>query len=129
MDEFDSLDMKLKPGDEVVFQTGSWRAKERRIVKVERITPTGQVRIEGYGMSFSRDGYQRGGDYTYPRLLPLTPELRVEVTKERAIDSSRTLLSVNSWACKGLFVEEALAILSILKRAEDRAMKAEVKNG
>lgn len=129
MDEFDSIAMKIKAGDEVVLSTGSYRLKERRIVKVASVTPTGQVNIEGYERRFSRDGYERGGDYNVARLFPLTPELRREVLKERALAHSRQMIEKGSKACEALHTEEAVAIMTILFEAEKRAAKAEVKNG
>lgn len=76
MDGFDSLTMKA--GDEVILYYGF---RSVRLATIEKITPSGIVRIEDCGTTFDRYGRQRGGS-SRDRLAVCTPELREEASRK-----------------------------------------------
>lgn len=62
--------LNVKVGDKVILQ-GRW--SEESIHTVEKITPTGLIKVCGY--TFYDDGSQRGGDtWSGFRLIEATPE-------------------------------------------------------
>lgn len=70
----------FKVGDEVIYQHG--HRGVRIIKKVEAVSPTGIVRVEGSRMTFRRDGSARGSDFGWggrPTIERATKEAKAEI--------------------------------------------------
>ena len=71
----------LKPGDEVaVDKSGVYTRNSYQITKVEKITPTGRIKLYD-GSQYYPNGRELGQSYSYP-LKKITPEI-LEIIKRR----------------------------------------------
>lgn len=99
----------IKEGDEVVVY-GGW---QKRIRKVEKITPSGLIKVGG---NFYYDsGSQRGGDvWSKTSILLATPELKKQIEEETAIRKASNILT--SYAVRDY--ETAVKIIELLGSEE-----------
>lgn len=103
----------LKVGDEVYFEYwGGWRDYWSKSI-VERITPTGLIRVNG--TYFRQDGYSRGGS---ARIYPLDDE-----TARGAYEAQQKEKFVRSMVARingdGMTYEQAVKIKEILDEGEE----------
>lgn len=79
-------ELNLKVGDKVVYCTyGPWGDESIEIV--EKITPTGRIRLKGIDAQFNKNG-RKMGDTSLGSggcLKILTPELEKKITEKRTI--------------------------------------------
>jgi hypothetical protein len=73
----------VKVGDEIVVDYSStWNRYSYRIHKVEKITPTGRIKLDD-GTQYQADGRKIGESYHFP-LRQITPEI-LELIKRREL--------------------------------------------
>lgn len=67
---------------------------DMKVAKIEKITPTGIVRVEDWPATFDRGGCERGGSSSYSRdsLAVCTPELRKKASVKRFAEKIGSLL-------------------------------------
>jgi len=91
---------EVKAGDEVGWERGYGPQRDRRIVTVERTTPT-QIIVRPYAgeIRFSRKlGREIGADrYFATRLFELTPENRTQVAEQMERQRCLHALAVVKW--------------------------------
>lgn len=103
MQDFEWL-KELKVGDKVaVDNSDHWHRNNYSIHTVEKITPTGRIKLSS-GSVYFPNGKKVGESYCYP-LRQLTPEIIELVRRRRLMDK----LNFNSF--KGLLSSERLEIL------------------
>lgn len=97
MDNMDWL-KNLKPGDEIVVdQSNNWDRHKYKIEKVEKITPTGRIKLSD-GSQYDPSG-KRIGSYDRP-LKQITPEIldiieRRKLISQLEFDKFKGLLSAD----------------------------------
>jgi len=75
----------LKVGDEVAIERYSLEKYEYSIHKIEKITPTGQIKLEGKEVRF-KNGVEmrRTGAWDFPdEIKPVTDEIRMRIEESR----------------------------------------------
>ena len=78
----------LKIGDEVAVDTGRHGYKNYEIIKIERITPTRRISLEGRSWKFDSNGRERGKVNSWtPRkcIKPVTQDIRDSIRKKYII--------------------------------------------
>lgn len=95
---------RLKVGDAVIVQTDSLD----RVMRVERITPTGRIVVGG--TTFTPDGWLYGSGYWSASLCEATPEAIDSIRKNKKITSVFKLIKDT----KSITYEQAIEIEKIL---------------
>ena len=77
----------LKVGDNVVFYRSHYGTVDYSIVKIERITPTRQIKLEGYDTKFKNGEMIDTSVWqtTTKKIVPITDEVREFIEKERLV--------------------------------------------
>ena len=110
--------LQVKPGDEVIVRRNM---QPDELHTVERVTPTGRIIVKVSNRTtweFNPDGYLRGStdQYSRPRLIPTTPELRAEVYKATLIRNICAMRG-EQWAQLSIETLETIAGLAGLARS------------
>jgi hypothetical protein len=106
----------VKVGDEIVVDySGIWHHNDYKIHKVEKITPTGRIRLDN-GDQYAADGTKIGGRRDY-LLRQITPEI-LELIKRRSL-----MYKVKADKLIGMLSSERLEIM--LKWQEELFEKGE----
>jgi hypothetical protein len=74
----------LKKGDKVFVKYGGYGNPEYHLKNVDKITPTGKIRVAG--VLYGTDGYRKAGGWSYDNLVQYTTE-REDKFKQKALKS------------------------------------------
>ena len=112
---------ELKPGDEILVSSPY---QNKRIATVEKITPTGLIKVEN--MYFNRDGSQRGGDvFGGCRISECSPAKKKELMQERVIVNTVKIL--RTLTKDSINYEQAVAIMEIVQPGCTKHLKTELE--
>lgn len=101
----------LKAGDEVAIEHG-YSNISYRIVKIEKVTPSGQIVVQS-GLRFSSDGVELGANkFRRDRLYPITDKIRASIQR----DSDISYIQRVHW--KTVNNDQLTRIVAILKETE-----------
>lgn len=102
----------LKVGDRVIQRYSSWTGIVESVKTIEKITPTGLIRVDGY--LFRKNGSCRGdGNLSIRRWSQEEEDKINRIRLEKK--TKRTCINVFTERMNKLTYEQAVAILKILK--------------
>lgn len=101
----------LKKGDNVYVKYGGYGNPGYHLKTVERITPSGKIRVAGvlYGMG----GYRKAGGWSYDNLVQYTVEFEEELKHEALMSKMRNSLKNIDWY--GLSDEKISTVYNLVK--------------
>lgn len=103
--------LNLKKGDKVFVKYGGYGNPGYLLKTVDKITPTGKIRVAG--VLYGTDGYRKAGGWSYDNLVQYTTE-REDTLKQMALKSKmRNSLKNIDWY--GLPDEKISAVYNIVK--------------
>lgn len=99
----------LKPGDPVVVHAWSWEGDTYRASRIERITPTGRIRVDG--VLYKKNGLSRSGGSCI-----MNPEDEGVMKELKEYTEKRFIMSVvNKMGCvRELTLEQAQEICRVM---------------
>jgi len=101
--------MKINVGDKVIVH-GRWNGDHISIV--EKITPTGLIKVEG--KTFYEDGTQRGGDaWSRVSITEVTPEALQKINDRATIQKAIQLC--RNVTIKGIDIDTANKLIALLE--------------
>ena len=104
--------MKFNVGDKVIVH-GRWN--EEHIGTVEKITPTGLIKVEG--RTYYKDGTQRGGDsWSRNFITEATPESLQKINDRATIQKAIQLC--RSITINDIDIDTANTLIELLERKE-----------
>ena len=108
-------ELNVKVGDKVIYEP-SMHYGNRRIKVVEKITPTGQIKIVGVSNKFDKNGREIGGDTWHRVWISEATEKDVEEIQHEEFvrECLYKIKKVNK-----LTYEQAIKILEILESEEN----------
>lgn len=103
---------QLKAGDDVVIGTWNWVSSGYTNAKVEKITPTGFIRVEG-ALYKPKDGMSRSGG---SKLLNPTDENTIKLLKEYTEKTfvKQTMYKIRNTNYNDVTYEQAVEIRKIM---------------
>ena len=103
---------QLKPGDDVVIRDWKWGENSYTNAKVEKITPTGFIRVEG-ALYKPKDGMSRSGG---SELLNPTDENTIKLLKEHTEKTfvRQTMYKIRNTSNENITYEQAVEIRKIM---------------
>lgn len=112
-------ELNVKVGDELLYRYNSWGSDVKKIVTVDKITPTGRIRIKGMNAQFDKYGNEMGGDVWSGRayLSIPTEEDYERIERNRIISKAMSL--IRKIKKENLSYDTALKLIEILE-SEDK---------
>lgn len=108
---------QLKSGDDVVIRTWNWGGSSYTNAKVEKITPTGFIRVKGI-LYKPQDGHSRSGNSC---LLDPNEETTIKILKKYKENKfvSETMNKIRNTNYNDVTYEQAVEIRKIMGRENE----------